>query len=983
MEEERIGIDGDEGDDGNGQRQSTTTTTTAGGGGAGLKKLHMDREEAVKKQVILLKYFRKDGKKSRSYSRKRSSQTSSSKSEKEDDLPDGAAIDIYLDMWEGVFTFVPKMKAWSIFEANHWDVKKTMIELEKLDKQNKAEQNQQSEEQNSLLKTEVSENSEDQRMLGVTEEVEMFTMNSVEKLKAEKESVSDNVRSTSPVLHESIRATSSVLLSGCRPPKKSVVGGENCHTSMTTNNTLSLGTPPSHPAIVCVANPEMQEELEKNVKVEIVVKEENMMETEEEDPCESKENMMETEEEEPCESEKEFEEVGNSSGMSLRNVRLPRLSDSQDESLQKYLTKSSQKFPDKQKTSTRPRFKESWLDNEMFSSWLARVKNNPKKAYCKVCHKYLSAETTSLKRHSKCRVHKTLVECHSYNTPTPDKVIKYHNVTCLQEKEVPIINNATCSQEKEVPIINNATCLQEKEVPIINNATCSQEKEVPIINNATCSQEKEVPIINNATCSQEKEVPIINNATYLQEKEVPIINTKDDVPVLHGAAYATILFLLFLAEHNLPLSLCDSFLDLTKRMFPDSKIAMYMAMRRSKCKDLVQGSGDYINRQLSDKRARLMSSSNEENNDDDDDDDDDEGKDNWDSNTNKEQVNGDSHNNTSEDDDMPDGAAIDKYLEMWDMVYNFVSKMESLEIFRANHWDVRETMIELGKLDKQYKAQLKQRREDVEKTSKKKAAEKREKLRMLGLAEREQEMLPRQHMKERLKTHKESVKGTNLTTQLVAHNTGSDRHTTQPHQLPLKLKCSAQKALPLTQHQQDQLLSLIKDREVTLTCPAFDPKARCWEEITRLFNASHPQQHPRSPKQLKQCWKNIRRSTRNKALKAAYLQLRRTTDEGPPTNTPKYSQYLEMAIDLAMGEMAEEFGEKKEGYSRREDQEREGRLLGGEDETRKKKEGYLEEIRRSRKKRKEEEKKKEEEEKKKKVPQQELLLMLMSEEDHV
>ncbi|KAK3854374.1 hypothetical protein Pcinc_039141 [Petrolisthes cinctipes] len=531
MEEERDGVDGVEGGNVDGQRQSTAT-----GGGVGLKKFHMDREEAVKERVILLKYFHKEGKKFRSSSRKSSSQTSSSKSEKDDGLPDGAAIDIYLEMWEGVFTFVPKLEALGIFQANHWDVKNTMIELEKLDKQNKAQQNQQSEEEEeNSLKTEVGDNSEEQRMLGVTEEEERFTINSVEeKLKAEKELVTDNVRSTSPVLHQSIRATSSVLSIS--------LGEEICHTSMTTNNKSSLSTL-SHPAIVCLPNPEM-EELEKKVKVEIVVKEEN----------------MEMVEEELCESE--------------------------------------------------------------------------------------------------------------------------------------------------------------------------------------------------------------------------------------------------------------------------------------------------------------------------------------------------------EDDDMPDGPAIDKYLEMWDMVYNFVSKMESLEIFRANRWDVRETMIELGKLDKEYKAQLKQRREDVEKTSKKKAAEKREKLRMLGLAaEREQEM------NERLKTRKESVKGPNFTTQLVEHNTGSDnRHTTHQQQLPLKLKCSAQKALPLTQHQQEQLLSLIKDREVTLTCSAFDPKARCWEEITQLFNASHPEQDPRSPKQLKQCWKNIRRSTRNKALKAAYLQLRRTTDGAPPTNPPKYSQYLEMAIDLAMGEMAEEFG---------------------------------------------------------------------------
>ncbi|KAK3854378.1 hypothetical protein Pcinc_039143 [Petrolisthes cinctipes] len=151
------------------------------------------------------------------------------------------------------------------------------------------------------------------------------------------------------------------------------------------------------------------------------------------------------------------------------------------------------------------------------------------------------------------------------------------------------------------------------------------------------------------------------------------------------------------------------------------------------------------------KRARIVASSDEEN-------DDDEGKDNnQSSNTDKEQVNGHSKN-TSEDDDMPDGATVDKYLEMWDVVYTFVPKMEALDVFQANRWDVKNTMIELGKLDKQYKAQQKQQKEDAEKARKKEAAKKREGQRKFKLAEREQEIFARKSLKEKVKAQKEFLK---------------------------------------------------------------------------------------------------------------------------------------------------------------------------------------------------------------------------------
>ena len=58
--------------------------------------------------------------------------------------------------------------------------------------------------------------------------------------------------------------------------------------------------------------------------------------------------------------------------------------------------------------STRQCFQEHWLTNTQFQDWLARVDGTPSKAYCQLCHKQLSAEITSLKRHRKSRQHVAL-----------------------------------------------------------------------------------------------------------------------------------------------------------------------------------------------------------------------------------------------------------------------------------------------------------------------------------------------------------------------------------------------------------------------------------------------------------------------------------------------------------------------------------------------------------------------------------------------
>ncbi|KAK4307738.1 hypothetical protein Pmani_020528 [Petrolisthes manimaculis] len=158
----------------------------------------------------------------------------------------------------------------------------------------------------------------------------------------------------------------------------------------------------------------------------------------------------------------------------------------------------------------RPNFQEKWLSNDLFRSWLARVQGSPTKAYCRVCHKMLSAEITSLKRHRNSRQHISLHD--PKNSSTSDGSV------------------ASCSSERDG---------------------------------------------GPNTSSQDglRGTPTWNDDTSLSEEKG-----------LSGVAYATILFAVFLAEHNLPFSISDHLFNLNKRMFPDSKIAAAMVMNRNKCK---------------------------------------------------------------------------------------------------------------------------------------------------------------------------------------------------------------------------------------------------------------------------------------------------------------------------------------------------------------------------------------------------------------
>ncbi|XP_042856826.1 myb/SANT-like DNA-binding domain-containing protein 3 [Penaeus japonicus] len=120
----------------------------------------------------------------------------------------------------------------------------------------------------------------------------------------------------------------------------------------------------------------------------------------------------------------------------------------------------------------------------------------------------------------------------------------------------------------------------------------------------------------------------------------------------------------------------------------------------------------------------------------------------------------------------------------------------------------------------------------------------------------------------------------------------------------------------LTQDQLLELVILIKEREGILFCKKSDPrlpsqKNKCWQEICDSFNASNPEQNPRSVKQVKRTWEYIRRRVKEK--ESAHLQERRATGGGPPPTQGFSAPHMEIARsmlckDLALGNTAVEFG---------------------------------------------------------------------------
>ncbi|XP_076044849.1 uncharacterized protein LOC143027446 [Oratosquilla oratoria] len=144
----------------------------------------------------------------------------------------------------------------------------------------------------------------------------------------------------------------------------------------------------------------------------------------------------------------------------------------------------------------RPNFQDKWLADDQFKEWLGRVAGCSAKAYCHVCHKQLSAEIMSLKRHRLSKQHVSLMT-------------------------------------RRLP--------EGRRDPEQGASASNEDRELP-----------------------------------------------------DAVAYATVLFLVFIAKHNLPFSLCDDMITLQKRMFPDSAIAAALALKRKKCTALLQDLGDYV-----------------------------------------------------------------------------------------------------------------------------------------------------------------------------------------------------------------------------------------------------------------------------------------------------------------------------------------------------------------------------------------------------
>lgn len=177
--------------------------------------------------------------------------------------------------------------------------------------------------------------------------------------------------------------------------------------------------------------------------------------------------------------------------------------------------------------ATRHSFQEKWLSNDLFKAWLARVEGDKKRAYCRACHKYLTAEITCLKRHCKSRHH-----------------------TNLEERRQTIPRNNGQSPQP-------------------------------------------------GTSQNDQQNFHIEDHDY----HAPPLVTGG---VTGGVAYATILLPVFLAEHNLPFIICDHLIDLNKLMFPNSKIAAEMSMKRTKCTNIVNKLGKFSNECLAEKLRKCI-----------------------------------------------------------------------------------------------------------------------------------------------------------------------------------------------------------------------------------------------------------------------------------------------------------------------------------------------------------------------------------------
>ncbi|XP_066976511.1 SWI/SNF-related matrix-associated actin-dependent regulator of chromatin subfamily A containing DEAD/H box 1 homolog isoform X1 [Macrobrachium rosenbergii] len=128
---------------------------------------------------------------------------------------------------------------------------------------------------------------------------------------------------------------------------------------------------------------------------------------------------------------------------------------------------------------------------------------------------------------------------------------------------------------------------------------------------------------------------------------------------------------------------------------------------------------------------------------------------------------------SDEGSEMPDDETIQKFIEMWESVYPHVDKLEAMDAFKDHNWEVKETMLYLGKLNTQRKNQNKiknleemlarkreiaERKKEEKTMRKREVTEKKEELKKQREAVKQMESAERAAQREKLRAQKAILK---------------------------------------------------------------------------------------------------------------------------------------------------------------------------------------------------------------------------------
>ncbi|XP_064119828.1 SWI/SNF-related matrix-associated actin-dependent regulator of chromatin subfamily A containing DEAD/H box 1 homolog isoform X2 [Macrobrachium nipponense] len=128
---------------------------------------------------------------------------------------------------------------------------------------------------------------------------------------------------------------------------------------------------------------------------------------------------------------------------------------------------------------------------------------------------------------------------------------------------------------------------------------------------------------------------------------------------------------------------------------------------------------------------------------------------------------------SDEGSEMPDDETIQKFIEMWESVYPLVDKLEAMDAFKDHNWEVKETMLYLGKLNTQRKNQNKlknleemlarkreiaERKKEERTMRKREVTEKKEELKKQREAVKQMESAERAAQREKLRAQKAILK---------------------------------------------------------------------------------------------------------------------------------------------------------------------------------------------------------------------------------